>query len=87
MPPPEVIVDLNPASYQSSLSAFSALLESTPRTRPFLFAGVRTPAGSIVNLQVRSANYYIVAFEGADGWYCFDDEPGALGKPAGTGSN
>jgi hypothetical protein len=83
----QTVIDLRPASYQSSMNAYRALLETTPKGTPFLVIGVRTPADEIVEVQIRRENLYVMAFKGADGWYFFDGEKGALGKACGTGSN
>ncbi|MEZ5355702.1 MAG: ribosome-inactivating family protein [Bryobacteraceae bacterium] len=87
MPEIEVTVDLNAGRYQTSLQALRSFLEAARGKKPFLFAALLTPAGDTIDIQIRTQNLYVVAFHGADGWYYFDDEPGALGKPAGTGSN
>jgi Ribosome inactivating protein len=83
----QAVIDLRPASYQSSMNAFRTLLETTPDSMPFLHVAVRTPANEMVELQIRSQNMYVVGFKGGDGWYCFDGEIGAWGKPCGTGSS
>ncbi|HLH34630.1 MAG TPA: ribosome-inactivating family protein [Alloacidobacterium sp.] len=83
----QAVIDLRPASFQSSLNGFRLLLETTPDSVPFLWIAVRTPADELVDLQIRSRNIYVVGFKGGDGWYCFDGEHDALGKPCGTKSN
>jgi hypothetical protein len=90
MPPPsaaQATVDLNPSMYQSSLNFFRSLLETAHPSTKFLRIAVKTPAGDLVDLQVRTQNAYIVAFHGADDWYYFDGEKDAWGQPAGISSN
>lgn len=83
----QAVVDLNPLQYQSSVNTFRMLLETVnPKVR-FLVIGLRTPQGDQIELQVRHDDAYIVAFRGADGWYCFRGEKGALGTPCGIGVN
>jgi len=83
----QCIVDLRPRQYQTSVNALRALLEGSSSKVPFLRIAVRTPADEIVELQIRQENAYVVAFNGADGWYGFNGEDDAWGPPCGTGSN
>jgi hypothetical protein len=79
-------IDLRPSKYQSSLQAFRALIDS-PSKAPYLFVAVRTPKDEAVAVQVRREDIYVIAFEGADDWYTFDDQKGGLGKSCGVDSN
>jgi hypothetical protein len=90
MAPPAAVqaeINLAPAKYQSSLGSYRTLLETASPKLPYLLIGVRTPAGVVVELQVRHEDAYVIGFKGADSWYVFDDQTGGWGKPCGVKSN
>ncbi len=90
MPPSSAssTIDLRPGCYQSSINHFRDLVAITdPAKVPFLRIAVRTPAGELVDLQIRVSDIYLIGFKGEDKWYCFEGETGAWGVSCGIGSN
>jgi hypothetical protein len=88
-PPVQVQAEINleQGKYQSSVSAYRTLLEDPANKNPHLLIGLRAPDNSVVELQVRHEDAYVIGFKGADGWYVFDDQKNGWGKPCGVKSN
>ncbi len=82
----DFVVSLRQHEYQSSLGALRNHLESSRVGA--LDIELKLPSVDLpVHLQLRCSDAYVIGFNGADGWYHFENEAGGWGSSCGIGSN